>query len=167
MQRLDRILALIDPTVDAQPAARKAERLAQLSGATVERFDVADFAREGEPLHEAVLRRVAECEPDLVVKDTHVHPELRRALFSNADWHLVRSCPVPLLLSRTDAWPAQPRILAALDPAHHADKPAAPDVARIPAEIVGGQRQVAHFFHGAGGQQPGGVAFRRAAPRPR
>ena len=171
MQRLDRILAVIDPTADVQVGAAKAARLARLSGAALELFacdfdpaltgqpffdtddlrrlreefiaeraahleDLADELRAGgldvtthvhwdNPLHEGILRRVAEFEPDLMVKDTHYHSFLRRALFTNTDWNLVRRCPVPLLLSRTADWSAQPRILAALDPGHHGDKPAA------------------------------------------
>jgi len=173
MQRLDRILAVIDPTVDVQVGAAKAARLARLSGASLELFacdfdpaltgqpffdtdmlrrlreefideraayleDLADELRAGgldvsthvhwdNPLYEGILRRVAEFEPDLVIKDTHYHSFLRRALFTNTDWNLIRRCPVPLLLSRTADWPAQPRILAALDPGHHGDKPAALD----------------------------------------
>ncbi len=173
MQRLDRILAVVDPTVDVQVGAAKAARLARLSGAALELFacdfdpaltgqpffdtdtlrrlreefiaeraayleDLAEELRAGgldvsthvhwdNPLYEGILRRVAEFEPDLVIKDTHYHSFLRRALFTNTDWNLIRRCPVPLLLSRTADWPAQPRILAALDPGHHGDKPAALD----------------------------------------
>ncbi len=36
MQRLDRILAVIDPTVDAQVGVAKAARLARLAGASLE-----------------------------------------------------------------------------------------------------------------------------------
>jgi len=164
MQRLDRILAVIDPTVDVQVGAAKAARLARLSGASLELFacdfdpaltgqpffdtdslrrlreefiaeraayleelaeelqagglDVATHVHWDNPLYEGILRRVAEFEPDLVIKDTHYHSFLRRALFTNTDWNLIRRCPVPLLLSRTADWPAQPRILAALDPGH-------------------------------------------------
>ena len=155
MQRLDRILAVIDPTVEVQVGAAKAARLARLSGAALELFacdfdpaltgqpfdtdqlrrlreefiadraayleDLADELRAGgldvtthvhwdNPLHEGILRRVAEFEPDLMVKDTHSHHSLlRRALFTNTDWNLIRRCPVPLLLSRTADWSARPR----------------------------------------------------------
>jgi universal stress protein E len=160
MQRLDRILAVIDPTVDAHAGATKAARLARLSGAALELF-ISDFdpslasqpfldeaalrrlreeviterleqleARAEElretglevtthvhwdnPLHEGILRRVAEAEPDLVFKDTHYHSALRRALFSNTDWNLIRLCPVPLLLSRTADWGPRLKLLAAV-----------------------------------------------------
>jgi universal stress protein E len=197
MQRLDRILAVIDPTVDVQVGAAKAARLARLSGASLELFvcdfdpaltgqpffdtdelrrlreefiaeragdleDLADELRAGgldvtthvhwdNPLHEGILRRVAEFEPDLMVKDTHYHSMLRRALFTNTDWNLVRRCPVPLLLSRTADWPARPRILAALDPGHHGDKPAALDhdildAAQLLAGKLDGTVEAVHAF---------------------
>ena len=197
MQRLDRILAVIDPTSDAQPGAMKAARLARLTGASLELFacdadpvltgeffldgqtlqqlrgeflaertarleEIADQLRQtgldvsthvhwGNPLHEGILRRIAECEPDLVFKDTHYHSALRRALFSNTDWHLVRICPVPLLLCRTADWAPRPRLLAALDPGHHGDKPAALDhdivaAAQLLARHLNGDVEAVHVF---------------------
>ncbi len=201
MQRLDRILAVIDPTVDVQVGAAKAARLARLSGAALELFacdfdpaltgqpffdtdalrrlredfiaeraahleDLADELRASglevtthvhwdNPLYEGILRRVVEFEPDLLVKDTHYHSMLRRALFTNTDWNLIRRCPVPLLLSRTTDWPAQPRILAALDPGHHGDKPAALDhdildAAQFLARQLDGTVEAVHAFFPAG-----------------
>lgn len=197
MQRLDRILAVIDPTVDAQPAAAKAARLARRTGAALELFscdydpaltgqpffdagvmqqlraeliaertarleDMADELRQtgldvathvhwDNPLHEGILRRVAECEPDIVFKDTHYHSMLRRALFSNTDWNLVRSCPVPLLLCRTADWAPRPKLLAALDPGHHGDKPAVLDhdilaAAQLLARHLDGDVEAVHVF---------------------
>ena len=197
MQRLDRILAVIDPTVDAQPGVVKAARLARSAGAALELFTcdfdpgltgapffdtdglrrlreefvaerrarlerhAAPLRSEGlevttavhwdNPLYAGILRRVAECQPDLVVKDTHYHSPLRRALFSNTDWHLVRACPVPLLLAKPGAWPARPRVVAAIDPSHRHAKPAALDgdileAALCIARCVDGQVEAVHAF---------------------
>lgn len=73
------------------------------------------------PLHAGILTEVGLCRPDLVVKDTAWHPPLRRGLLTSADWHLVHTCPVPLLLVKSDPWPASPRIGAAVDPGHPGD----------------------------------------------
>ncbi len=197
MQRLDRILAVIDPTVDVQTGAAKAARLARLAGASLELFtcdfdpaltgqpfldtsalqrlreqfiaeraeqleakaeelrqtglEVATHVHWDNPLYEGILRRVAESEPDLVFKDTHYHSALRRALFSNTDWNLIRRCPVPLLLSRAADWRARPRVLAALDPGHHGDKPAALDhdvleAAQFMARQLDGEVEAVHVF---------------------
>jgi universal stress protein E len=197
MQRLDRILAVIDPTVDAQVAAMKAARLARSSGAALELFacdfdpsltgapffDTDELRRMREefvaeraeylegladelrltdlevtthvhwdnPLYEGILRRVREFPPDLVVKDTHYHSPLRRSLFTNTDWQLIRSCPVPLLLARQTDWPARPLVLAALDPDRRHDKPAALDgdildTAKVLAQALGGTVEAVHAF---------------------
>jgi len=197
MQRLDRILAVIDPTADTQPAAAKAARLARRCGAALELFicdsdpalagefffdasvlhrlraeflaerkeqleeiaeplrqtglDVSTHVHWDNPLHEGILRRIEECEPDLVCKDTHYHSVVRRALFTNTDWQLVRSCPVPLLLCRTGDWAPRPRLLAALDPGHHGDKPAALDhdivaAAQLLARHLDGEVEAVHVF---------------------
>ena len=58
---------------------------------------------------------------------------------------------MPLLLSRTADWPAQPRILAALDPGHHGDKPAALDhdildAAQFLARQLDGTVEAVHAF---------------------
>lgn len=197
MQRLDRILAVIDPAADVHPAAAKAARLARRSGAALELCtcdadpaltgeyfvdaatqrrlraeflaertaqleDIADQLRQADldvsthvhwdnPLHEGILRRIAACDPDLVCKDTRYHPVLQRALFTNTDWHLVRSCPVPLLLCRTADWAPRPRLLAALDPGHHGDKPAALDhdivaAAQLLARHLDGEVEAVHVY---------------------
>jgi universal stress protein E len=197
MQRLDRILAVIDPTVEVQVGALKAARLARLAGATLELFtcdfdpaltgqpffdtdelrhlredfiaeraehledlavelrasglDVSTHVHWDNPLYEGILRRVAEFTPDLVVKDTHYHSILRRALFTNTDWNLIRSCPVPLLLSRQTDWAVRPLLLAALDPGHHGDKPAALDhdildAAQLLARHLDGTIAAVHAF---------------------
>jgi universal stress protein E len=197
MQRLDRILAVIDPTADVQVGALKAAQLARLADASLELFacdfdpaltgqpffdtdalrhlredfiaeraehlealaselratglDVSTHVHWDNPLYEGILRRVAEFTPDLVVKDTHYHSVLRRALFTNTDWNLVRRCPVPLLLCRQTGWAAKPLLLASLDPGHHGDKPAALDhdildAAQLLARYLDGTVVAVHAF---------------------
>jgi universal stress protein E len=103
------------------------------------------------PLYRGILRRVQESSPDLVVKDTHYHSLLRRTLVTNTDWNLIRACPVPLLLAKPAPWQDRPRILAAIDPGHLADKPAALDhdildFAGLLARHLGGELHAAHAF---------------------
>lgn len=197
MQRLDRILAVVDPTVEVQVGVAKAARLARSAGAALELFacdfdpalasqrffdddalrrlrddfieeraeyleDLADELRAGglevtthvhwdNPLYEGILRRIEEFTPDLVVKDTHYHSVVRRTLLTNTDWQLIRRLPVPLLLAKARAWPAQPRLVAALDPGHHGDKPATLDhdlldAAQRLARLLDGSVQAVHAF---------------------
>jgi universal stress protein E len=197
MKRLDRILAVLDPTTEAQPALAKAATLARRSGATLELFicdfdpslsgqpffdtdklrqlreefvaerleyleDMAeDLRAEGlavethvhwdNPTYRGIVRRVEEAAPDLVVKDTHYHTVLRRTLFTNTDWSLIRTCPAPLLLAKAGEWPDTPRILAALDPGHVGDKPAGLDHdilewSELVAARMGGEVHAVHAF---------------------
>ena len=197
MKRLDRILAVLDPTTEVQPALAKAATLARRSGATLELFicdfdpslsgqpffdsdklrqlreefvserleyleELADDLRAGglavethvhwdNPTYRGIVRRVGESLPDLVVKDTHYHTVLRRTLFTNTDWSLIRTCPAPLLLAKPGEWPDSPRILAALDPGHMGDKPAALDRdildwSALVADRMGGEMHAVHAF---------------------
>jgi universal stress protein E len=81
----------------------------------------------GTPFHEIVLARVAATRPDLVVKHSVFHNRVERTLFTGSDWHLIRDCPVPLLLVKQPGRLAGARILACVDPMHTHDKPAALD----------------------------------------
>ncbi|MFV9653595.1 universal stress protein [Pseudomonas sp. NY15366] len=76
--------------------------------------------------HEEILARVAVLQPDILFKSTHPGNALRRLLFSDTSWQLIRRCPVPLWLVH-DVKPRGQSLCAALDPLHSADKPAALD----------------------------------------
>jgi len=197
MKRLDRILAVLDPTTEAQPALAKAATLARRCGATLELFicdfdpslsgqpffdtdklrhlreefvaerleyleQTADDLRDeglavethvhwDNPSYRGIVRRVEESSPDLVVKDTHYHTVLRRTLFTNTDWNLIRTCPAPLLLAKPGDWPDTPRVLAAIDPGHLGDKPAELDHdilewSALVAARMGGEVHAVHAF---------------------
>jgi universal stress protein E len=193
----DRILAIVDPTAQQQPAVEKAAKLAAVSRAHLE-LAICDYepAYSGEPffdsealrsmreafmaerrqllerlatplragglvvethvhwrnpLHRGIVERVQETAPSLVVKDTHYHSPLRRSIFTNTDWNLIRACPAPLLLVKPSEWSTRPRLLAALDPGHAGDKPAALDrrildVATLLQSMLGGELHAAHAF---------------------
>jgi universal stress protein E len=86
--------------------------------------DVSTETERAEPLHMALMDRTRRTSADLVVKDTHHHTLAQRTFLTNTDWHLIRSCPVALLLTKQTAWPSHPKIVAAVDPGHVNDKPA-------------------------------------------
>ena len=90
-------------------------------------IEVTIESRSADPLHAAVLEHARSIGADLVVKDTHHHAALMRTLITNTDWHLIRGCPVPLLLAKPAAWREQPVLIAAVDPLHPDDKPATLD----------------------------------------
>ena len=197
MKRLDRILAVFDPTSDAQPALAKAALLAESFGATLELFicdfdpslsgqpffdtdklrelreefltERVEFLEEAaddlrarglavethvhwdNPLYRGIVRRVHESSPDLVVKDTHYHSVIRRTVLTNTDWNLIRTCPAPLLLAKPGEWRRPATILAALDPGHLGDKPAALDhdildAAQLLADRLSCELHAVHAF---------------------
>jgi universal stress protein E len=103
------------------------------------------------PIDAAVIRKTIETKPMMVVKDTHYHPVLKRTIFSNTDWGLIRNCPADLLLVKATAVSESPRVLAAVDPLHEYDKPADLDrrilsVAQQLAQRTQGELAVFHSF---------------------
>ena len=101
------------------------------------------------PLYEGLLKKIAKSHADLVVKDTHYHNLMRRTLITNTDWHLIRSSPLPLLLVKPTHWSQQVRALAAVDPGHGGDKPAAldRDICEWTATFAALMRGEAHAVH--------------------
>ncbi len=103
------------------------------------------------PLHEGIVRKVERAKPAFVVKDTHYHAILKRTIFSNTDWNLIRECPAPLWLVKPHDFGERPKIIAAVDPVHERDKPAELDQAILTqagelAETLGGETHVLHAF---------------------
>jgi universal stress protein E len=107
------------------------------------------------PLHEGILHQIEANQPDLVVKDTHYHSAIKRSVFSNTDWNLMRQCPVPLLLVKPTELGDPVSIVAAVDPSHEHDKPARLDHAILDAaenlrSVTDGELHVIHAFDPAG-----------------
>lgn len=103
------------------------------------------------PLHDGIVRKVTKARPDLVLKDTHYHELIRRSLFSNTDWNLIRACPTPLMLVKPASQGAIKTIIAAVDPVHDRDKPADLDhkiitAAQELAAAGNGELHVVHAF---------------------
>lgn len=101
------------------------------------------------PLYEGVVRHATNSGADLVVKDTHHHSAMTRALLTNTDWNLLRTCPMPLWLVKPQELAEAPVFVAAIDPMHQHDKPAALDdeilhISKSVAKDVGGE---VHAFH--------------------
>jgi universal stress protein E len=103
------------------------------------------------PLHEAILRKIERSKPRLVVKDTHFHSAIRRSLFSNTDWNVIRDCTTLLWLVKPHTDPAVKKLIAAVDPLHERDKPARLDhkileTAESIRSAIDGELDVVHSF---------------------
>jgi len=79
------------------------------------------------PLYEGIVRHAVSCGAEIVVKDTHHHSAVTRALLTNTDWNLIRTCPLPLWLVKPCAVANRPVLVAAIDPMNQHDKPASLD----------------------------------------
>lgn len=79
------------------------------------------------PLHEGIVRHAVAVNADIVFKDTHHHSSVSRALLTNTDWNLIRTCPMALWLVKPREVKASPTFVAAIDPMNEHDKPAALD----------------------------------------
>ncbi|MBT5220782.1 MAG: universal stress protein [Woeseia sp.] len=114
-----------------------------------EGITVATDAVWDHPLFEGIVRKSIDHKVDVVFKDTHHHSALSRILFTNTDWNLIRTCPVPLwLVSPKDIW-NEPQVIASIDPLNEHDKPAALDdqilaISNSLAVDLGG---AVHAFH--------------------
>jgi universal stress protein E len=195
MEKISKILSVIDPTVEEQPGLHRAAWLAKNSGAELELlvcyyneylsgdrlFDspslekargevianqekhleelaqpirkdgvvVTTTATWDHPLYEGIVRHAVSSGADIVVKDTHHHSAVTRALLTNTDWNLIRTCPTPLWLVKPRELADRPVIVAAIDPMHQHDKPAALDdlilqLSKLLGDKVSGD---VHAFH--------------------
>jgi len=79
------------------------------------------------PPHEAIIRHALSSDADLVIASIQPKAVGGRLLLANTDWELIRHCPCPVLLVKSKrAW-SKPAVVAAIDPFHAHDKPAALD----------------------------------------
>ncbi|HKQ12706.1 MAG TPA: universal stress protein [Steroidobacteraceae bacterium] len=114
-------------------------------------LDVTTEVECGDPLHVALIDRAKRTTADLIVKDTHHHSFAQRTFITNTDWHLIRACPVSLLLTKPFRWASVPRIFAAVDPGHANDKPAVldnriMDCASLLAKRLRGELHLLHVY---------------------
>lgn len=138
-------------------------KLARLTAEKKQLDEVAETVREAgikvsvnvrwdTPVFEGIVRKVMRSEPRMVLRNNQYHSAIGRAIFSNDDWSLIRSCPVPLMIVRPRAFEHDGlRIAAAVDPLHRNDKPAELDNniiehAKALAKAMKGDLQVVHTF---------------------
>lgn len=137
MEKLTRILAVVDKVEDGAVLLEKAVTLARRFGARIElllheslheqafailcatlHYDEVTLLsahRSAESPHESILRRLREAPADLVMKaPSGAHPLHRWALQEN-DYLLANESPAPVLLVRHKAWSTPVRFAAAVD----------------------------------------------------
>ena len=142
-------------TVDEARASvidRHRRRLEQLAEPLrAEKLAVEVDARWDYPLHDSIVRKAQDAGADLVIKDTHYHSVLKRSIFSNTDWSLIRNCGTTLWLVKPRPPGQRPCFVAAVDPLHQRDKPAELDhriltTARALSDSLHGEVHAFHAF---------------------
>jgi len=195
MRDIIKIVAVVDPTAEFQPAMHRAAWLARRTGAqlelllcyynqylsgdrlfnspSLEKARAEVIAKEearleslaeplraegiavqttalwDHPLYEGIVRHSIDSKADIVFKDTHHHTAVSRAVLTNTDWNLIRTCPAPLWLVKPRDIADEPIFIAAIDPMNEHDKPAALDdeilsISKYLVEKAGG---CVHAFH--------------------
>jgi universal stress protein E len=106
-------------------------------------------ARWDSPLHDSIVRKAEELGADLVLKDTHFHSVLKRSIFSNTDWTLIRNCAATLWLVKPRPPGQKPCFVASVDPLHERDKPAGLDkrILSTAQELGSALQGEVHVFH--------------------
>ena len=131
---------------------RHRRRLEQLAAPLrAEKLDVDVDARWDYPLHDSIVRKAVNVDADLVIKDTHYHSVLKRSIFSNTDWSLIRNCGATLWLVKPRPPGQRPCFVACVDPLHQRDKPAELDhriltTARALGDSLNGEVHAFHAF---------------------
>ena len=197
MNKVNRVLCVVDPTTSVQPAVHRAAWLAQQAGADLDLFicfyneylsgerffdapslkharaELVERNREyleklaeplrsagvkvhtnvvwGHPLYEGIVRHAMSSGADMIFKDTHHHSAIDRALLTNTDWNLIRSCAAPLWLVKPNDMGKDPIFVAAVDPLHEHDKPAELDdeildLSKIIADATGAEVRAFHSY---------------------
>ncbi len=103
------------------------------------------------PLGDHILALTELLQPKLVVKATRYHNIAERSVVVDVDWQLMRICAYPLWLVKAESMPEKPVIVAAVDPGHANDKPAALDreivaSANAVAAATDGDVQLVHTY---------------------
>jgi len=103
------------------------------------------------PIADAVLAKALDSDPMMIMKGTQYHSIAERTIMLDTDWQLIRKCPYPLWLVKPGKFRAEPIIVAAVDPTHEHDKPAALDqkiidAAKAIATPIDGDVHVLHTY---------------------
>ena len=96
-----------------------------------------------------VVDHIFESDPSIVVKGTRYHSAAERGALVDSDWQLMRQCPCPLWLVKSESISDNPVVVAAVDPMHADDRPAVLDrnivaAAHQFARAAGGSTHLLH-----------------------
>lgn len=152
-------LARASATIRQAAQADLDHRTAQLEKlserAEMRELNVTTTVRCDYPVQDALVREAIACHARMLLIESHGPGRLARLFLSNLDWDLIRNCPCPLWLSKSQKFNSRAPILAAVDPLHAHAKPAMLD-----------DTIVSHAIE-ASGSRPGKVMLSHAYSLPK
>ena len=89
-------------------------QLVELSATSQQKIEILNKVIPGTPFLE-IIRTVLHDGHDLVIKTPQPQHGLKELLFGSTDMHLLRKCPCPVWMIKSDEIPPYRRILAAID----------------------------------------------------
>jgi universal stress protein E len=103
------------------------------------------------PLDDGIQAIAMSVKARMIVKAIRFHSTAERSILVDTDWQLMRTVPYPLWFVKSDKMPENPAIVAAVDPSHAHDKPAALDreivqTANAVARAIGGAVHLLHTY---------------------
>lgn len=103
------------------------------------------------PADQGIVEAAEDCDADMIIMSTRRHNQLSRLIMSNLDWEVLRAAKVPVLLAHGDSVKPYKTVLAAVDPTHMHDEPAALDEkilenATLIADWFKGDAHIGHAF---------------------
>lgn len=107
---------LVDVAKEAYIEVRRDWAKTEASGLVETGIHATGDAVWAHPMAQEMLEQISELKPDIVIKDSHHEPLLKRVFFTPVDWQLLRLCPAALLLVNSAASTLPQKIIAALDP---------------------------------------------------
>jgi universal stress protein E len=116
-----------------------------------EGIDVTTSVSRIRPIGDGLLELSETVDPQIVIKASRRHSVAERSILVDSDWQLMRMCPQPLWLVRSETMPEKPLVVAAVDPANTDDKPASLDNeivrnAKTVAEKTDGELHLLHAY---------------------
>ncbi len=122
---------------DLESRSAQLEKLATL--AELRGLEVSTTVRCDYPVQDALVREAQECRARMLLAESHRQGRFARLLLTNIDWDLIRNCPCPLWLSKSERFDRRAPVIAAVDPMHAHAKPAMLDdiVVAQAAEVAG------------------------------
>lgn len=101
------------------------------------------------PTYEAIVRRAATMNADLIVAERHATRHVAPWLLRFTDWELLRLSTVPVLLVKSPRAYRRPVVLAAVDPSHAFAKPSRLDdeILRQATSLTKALRGTLHAVH--------------------